>query len=304
MMNNLQSQITDFCQYLTIEKGLSPKTVANYRIKLRYFLTQLHTLPQNGSLDQKGSKVALSEIKAFRIHLASLQLSKKTQNYYLIALRSFFRWLAKSGESPVIPEQIELSKVPQSEIKFMDEKQVKKLLSLPNTSKILGLRNKAIMELLFSTGLRVSELASLNINDISFKLKQFTIIGKGGKARIVFLSDNASKWLRAYLSKRKDTYQALFIRHLENKQAQLPDKRLSVRSIQTIVENYAIKAKIPFKVTPHMFRHAFATDLLNNGADIRSVQVLLGHKSIATTQIYTHVTDNHLKEIYRKFHTE
>jgi len=118
-MNNLQNQITDFCQYLTIEKGLSTKTVANYRIKLRYFLTQLYTLQQNGSLDQKGSKVALSEIKAFRIHLASLQLSKKTQNYYLIALRSFFRWLTKSGESPVMPEQIELSKVPQSEIKFM-----------------------------------------------------------------------------------------------------------------------------------------------------------------------------------------
>ena len=303
-MNNLQSQITDFCQYLTIEKGLSPKTVANYQKKLSYFLSWLRTGEKNGSLSQKGSPIALQQIKGFRIHLDSLELSKKTQNYYLIALRSFFRWLTKSGESPVMPEQIELSKVPQSEIKFMDSSQVKKLLSLPNTKKILGLRNKALMELLFSTGLRVSELASLNINDISFKLKQFTIIGKGGKARIVFLSDNASKWLRAYLSKRKDTYQALFIRHLENKQAQLPDKRLSVRSIQTIVENYAIKAKIPFKVTPHMFRHAFATDLLNNGADIRSVQELLGHKSISTTQIYTHVTDNHLKEVYKRFHTE
>ncbi len=296
---NLEAQIQEFLDYLQIERNLSPKTITNYSF---YLHTLNRWLEQNTQII-KASQLNSQNLKGFRAYLDNLGIKSNTQNYYLIALRSLLRYLTKAGNQVMLPDQIELAKIEAHEIKFMNKSQIKKLLSLPTTSNILGLRNKAIMELLFSTGLRVSELCGLDRNDISFALRQFSVIGKGQKVRIVFLSPSAAIWLKKYLAKRTDTFDALFIRHLKTKRLMPNDRRLTVRSIQTIIENYALKAKIPFKVTPHMFRHSFATDLLNNGADLRSVQEMLGHKNIATTQIYTHVTNEQLKNTYNKFHS-
>jgi site-specific recombinase XerD len=231
-------------------------------------------------------------------------LSKKTQNYYLIALRAFLRYLAKRDIKSLSAERIELAKVPERDLDLVSEEELERLLSAPNTNGLKALRDKAILELLFSTGLRVSELCSLNRDSVDLKKDEFSIRGKGGKIRLVFLSDRAKQALKQYLNKRVDTDEALFVRVARNQQPVTSNGslRLTTRSVERIIKHYAAKAGISKKTTPHVIRHCFATDLLSNGADIRSVQSLLGHSNIATTQIYTHITDKQLRDVHKAFH--
>jgi site-specific recombinase XerD len=241
-------------------------------------------------------------------------LSRKTQNYYLIALRAFLKYLARQEVKSLPAERIELAKVGERSLDLITETELNRLLDSPKGSDLKDLRDRAILELLFSTGLRVSELCSLTA-DIDLSSDELSVRGKGGKVRVVFLSDTAKKAVREYLTKRKDFNEALFVQVGVEVRKNKDDKAnknkntlvtgaLTKRSIERIVKQHAIKAGISKKVTPHVMRHMFATDLLGNGADIRSVQTLLGHSSIITTQIYTHVTDKHLQEVHKKFHNK
>ena len=229
-------------------------------------------------------------------------LKKTTQNYYLIALRGFLKYLVKREIKSLPPERIELAKVSERALDLISIEELKRLLEAPDTKDLKGLRDKAILELLFSTGLRVSELCALN-NDIDLNKDEMSVRGKGDKVRVVFLSGSSKGVIKEYLSKRRDMEEALFI-SLSNIKEDKRDNRLTPRSIERLVKQYAIKAGITKKVTPHIIRHSFATDLLQNGADLRSVQMMLGHSSISTTQIYTHLTDKHLKETHKKFHNK
>lgn len=202
------------------------------------------------------------------------------------------------------PDKIDLPKVPERQVKFLNGEEVDRLLNSPSLSTIQGKRDKAILEVLFSTGLRVSELVSLNRDKVDLDRREFGIVGKGGKARVVFLSQRAVDWLIKYLNERKDHFKPLFIRHKGHVEPVTPDEkmRLTPRSIQRLIKKYSHKVRLPIDATPHVMRHSFATDLLNAGADIRSVQEMLGHKNISTTQIYTHVTNKQLREIHEAFH--
>ncbi|MDZ7726574.1 MAG: tyrosine-type recombinase/integrase [Candidatus Campbellbacteria bacterium] len=239
-------------------------------------------------------------------------LKKKTQNYYLIALRSFLKYLLKRDISTLSPEKIELAKVSDRNLDLITREELNRILAGPDTDsenkneKLAALRDRAILEMLFSTGLRVSELCSLS-REIDLSREEMTIRGKGDKVRIVFISEDAKDAVRAYLKERVDIDEALFISHSKrdiNKDGSDVERHLTPRSVERIVEKYAIKAGISKKVTPHVIRHSFATDLLQNGADIRSVQTLLGHADISTTQVYTHVSNSHLKEVYKKYHNK
>ncbi len=230
-----------------------------------------------------------------------------TQNYHLIALRSFLKYMIRRGVPGVLsPEMVELGKAESHSIKFLERDAVERLLGMPEISKIEGLRDKTILEVLFSTGLRVSELVSLNRDQINLDRKEFGIIGKGRRTRVAFLSDKAVDWIRQYLAKREDQYKPMFIRY-SGKPPDAVDKtgesmRLSARSVQRLVEKYVRLARLPVKITPHGLRHSFATDLLTSGADLRAIQELLGHKNVSTTQIYTHITNPQLKQIHEKYH--
>jgi site-specific recombinase XerD len=230
-------------------------------------------------------------------------MKRRTQNYYLIALRAFLKFLRKRGVTALSPERIELAKVPERHIDLISPEELERLLAAANGEDERGLRDRAILELLFSTGLRVSELCNLN-TDLDLSRDSFSVRGKGEKVRVVFISGVARASLQTYLRKRSDLEEALFVSVPRARQKQSGKRtRLTPRSIELLIKTYAAKAGITKKVTPHVLRHSFATDLLNNGADIRSVQQLLGHASIQTTQIYTHVTDSHLKEVHRRFHS-
>ena len=293
-MKNLDQQIQNFLIYLG-NKGCSPSTQRTYRFRLIYFSSWL-----------RGKPISIETINYFRFHLSSKGISKSTQNYYLVALRSFFNFIDKEGLPIISRDKIELSKVPEREISYLTSTQVKQILNEIRIVKInkkktfTRIRDKTILELLFSTGLRVSELCSLDQEEIDLKRGEFAIVGKGGKARLIFLSDEAKYWLRKYLRLRRDGYSPLFIYSTQGK---LRGRRMELQAIESMVRKYALKAKIPMRVTPHMFRHAYACDLLRNGANLRLVQELLGHKNIATTQIYTHITNLELKEGYRKYHS-
>lgn len=309
MSHNISDLKRQFLEYIEIEKGRSLKTVENYDRYLSRFITF--------SKAKSATDITDNTIREFRLWLnrqqtraekgASLStLKKKTQNYYLIALRAFLKYIAKMGIKSCPPERIELAKTPERSLDLITSDELERLLTSPDTSNIKGLRDRAIMELLFSTGLRVSELCSLP-REINLRLDEFSVRGKGEKVRVVFLSDEAKKWLKTYLDKRTDMDDALFVKLLGEKGgATSADKsdslRLTSRSIERIVKHYAIKAGITKKVTPHVIRHSFATDLLRNGADLRSVQMLLGHANIGTTQIYTHVTDSELRRVHKQFH--
>jgi site-specific recombinase XerD len=239
-------------------------------------------------------------------------LKKKTQNYYLIALRSFLKYLMKRGVVSLAPEKIELAKTPERSLDLISRAELDRLMSAPKEDDVKTLRDKAILELLFSTGLRVSELCSLT-RDLDLRADEFSVRGKGEKVRVVFLSEDARDALKKYLAKRKDMDDALFIQFGKNAGGKKTGSKnsdsesnlqLTPRSVERIIKHYAIKAGITKKVTPHVIRHSFATDLLQNGADLRSVQMLLGHANIGTTQIYTHVTDKHLRDIHKKFHNK
>ncbi|MCJ7827978.1 tyrosine-type recombinase/integrase [Patescibacteria group bacterium] len=300
-----------YLEYLEVERNCSQLTVRNYRLYLRRFFVFLEkkypgTTP---------SSLNLEKIRRFRLSLSRYigkngqSLALVTQSYHVIALRSFLKWLVKNDYKTLSPEKIDLPKTVSRSLKFLNRAQVDRLLAQPILSTIKGLRDKAILEITFSTGLRVSEVSGLNRNKIDLKRREFGVIGKGGKARVVFLSARAAEWIGRYLDKRVDQLNPLFINHRGkvddlNVLHKMTDAqaRLSSRSIQRIVKKYARKAKLPLEVTPHVLRHSFATDLLMAGADLRSVQEMLGHKNIATTQIYTHVTNKQLKNVHEAFH--
>ena len=292
-----------FLEYLEIERGRSVKTVENYDRYLERFFTFAKV--------SKPSDLTEEQVREFRLHLNRQPgtkvggrrepMKRRTQNYYLIALRAFLKYLRKRGIEALSPERIELAKVPERSLDLISSAELRRLMSAPDTNTIEGLRDKAILELLFSTGLRISELCSLSIDDIDLSRDEFSVRGKGDKIRVVFLSTTARNVLESYLAKRKDVESALFVRY-GRKMNDGGDRQLSPRAVQRLIKKYAIAAGITRKVTPHVIRHSFATDLLQNGADLRSVQALLGHANIGTTQVYTHVTDKHLREIHKKFH--
>ena len=285
-MLDLKHLKTQFLEYLEIEKGRSVKTVENYdRYLTRYLAFSKITSP---------SKITEQSVREFRMNLNRNNLKLKTQNYYLISLRAFLKFLRKRDIESLNPERIELAKVGQRDLDLITADELNRLINGPKgDNSVAGLRDRAILELFFSTGLRVSELCALN-RDLDLSRDEFSVRGKGEKIRVVFLSSDAKDAIKAYEKKRGDLEEALFI--------STSNTRLTPRSIERIVKRYAIKAGITRKVTPHVIRHSFATDLLENGADLRSVQALLGHANIATTQVYTHITDKHLREVHRAFH--
>ena len=291
-----------YLEYLEIEKNRSAKTLENYNRYLDRFLGFVKT--------DNLSSVNEETIRQYRLYLNRLKdadgnlLKKVTQNYHIIALRNFLKYLAKRDIKSVSAEKIELGKQEQREVTFLEPDELQRLLDSPEGNNLASLRDRALLTTLFSTGMRVSELCSLDRNKIDVNRGEVGIRGKGGKIRVVFLSDNTKKYLKDYIDKRPDADEALFIRipksKIFNKDS---DLRLTPRSIQRIIKKHSIKAGIMGKnVSPHTLRHSFATDLLRNGADIRSVQAMLGHSSVTTTQIYTHITDKALRETHKKFH--
>lgn len=286
-----------FLEYTEIERGRAVKTIENYDRYLSRYFKQMNI--------KKISDIREENIREFRLWLnrqpgvGNGSMKRRTQNYYMIALRAFLKFLRKREIDCISPERIELARLPERELDLISSAELDRLLGSAKGLNERELRDRAILELLFSTGLRVSELCSLN-SDLDLSRDSFPIRGKGEKVRVVFLSDAAKKAVSAYLKVRKDMEEALFVNIPVNKQRR---GRLTPRSIEMLIKKYAIKAGITKKVTPHVLRHSFATDLLNNGADIRSVQQLLGHASINTTQIYTHVTDAHLRDVHKKYHS-
>jgi len=304
--NEIQKLLQDFLNYLEIERGRSLYTRKNYEFYLTRFI--------KWSKISSPAKIDQDLVREFRLWLNRLSkkdrtLKKSTQNYHLIALRTFLKYLTIRDIKTMAPEKIELAKIPQRQVEFLEGSDLERLLAAPlrtDDKKIIQARDKAILELFFSTGLRVSELASIKRENVNFKKDEFTIRGKGEKLRIVFMSNQAKHWVKEYLNKRSDPSAYLFIRHDKAKRSSESKGKhtegLTPRSIQRLVQKYAKRAGITKHVSPHTLRHSFATDLLKGGADIREVQVMLGHASITTTQVYTHITDKHLGEIHKKYH--
>lgn len=298
MASDLKALKTQFLEYLEIEKGRSVKTVENYDRYLSRFFA--HT--KVNSPDKLTEQV----VREFRLWLNRQpgnagDMKKKTQNYYLIALRAFLKYLRRQNIKSLDPERIELAKVGGRDLDLMTAGELDRLLKAPNGDSLQALRDRAILELFFSTGLRVSELCSLN-SDIDLSRDEFSVRGKGDKVRVVFLSPAAKKAIAEYLKKRGDMGEALFVSYGKGFAKGMDAHRITPRGVELMVKHYATKAGITRKVTPHVIRHSFATDLLENGADLRSVQALLGHANIATTQVYTHVTDKHLRDVHKAFH--
>ncbi|MFH0943165.1 MAG: site-specific tyrosine recombinase/integron integrase [Candidatus Beckwithbacteria bacterium] len=299
--------IEEFLEYLEIERNCSRLTVRNYRHYLIRFLKWTKQMEEKFQI----RKLSLDMVTRYRVFLARMQtprgetLSRATQAYHVICLRSFLKYLIKRDVSCLAPEKIELPKTESKSLKFLNTEQVERLLGSVGISKLSQLRDKAVLEMLFSTGLRVSELVKLNREEIDLNRGEFGVIGKGGRQRVVFLSKRAKEWLKRYLNKREDDFRPMFIHFggVKSEASQGEKMRLTPRSVQRIVKKYINLARIPVKITPHGLRHSYATDLLMAGADIRAVQEMLGHKNIATTQIYTHVTNQHLKELYQKYHS-
>lgn len=310
MVSHLEQLKREFLEHVEIEKGNSLKTVNNYNYYISRFL-------EFAKIDEP-KEITDEKIREFRLFLnrqpgikikgqQSCTLKKNTQNYHLIAIRTFLKYLMKRGITSLSPERIDLAKIKERSLDLISSNELNRLLNAPNTlattdkkfDNQMKLRNKAILELFFSTGLRLSELCSIN-RDLDLSKDEFSIRGKGEKVRVVFLSDSAKDAIHEYLKSRKDMDEPLFVQYSHNGGK---GNRLTPRSIERIVKYYAIVAGISKKVTPHIIRHSFATDLLSNGADIRSVQMMLGHANIATTQIYTHITDKQLKDVHKKFHS-
>jgi len=295
---------TDFLEYLEIEQNRSQKTIRNYD----HYLTRLSDFAGDISV----SDINAEMVRKWRLWLNRLgtnvsdELQKTTQNYHLIALRSFLKFCAKRDIPALAVDKIELARTVRKQVTFLNEEELKRIFAQPDLNKLAGLRDRAILELLFSSGLRVSELVGLDRDHINLKRREFMVRGKGQKDRPIFISPEAAKWLDHYLQKREDNTKPLFVRYSGRKQIDLSGNyhRLTVRSVQRLVAHCALMAGITKHVSPHTLRHSFATDLLMNGADLRSVQAMLGHSNIATTQIYTHVTDPHLKSVHERFHNQ
>jgi len=292
-----------FLEYLEIERGRSVKTVENYARYLDRFLIFVKTNDPSALTEDmvREFRLFLNRQNGTKVGGRMEPMKRKTQNYYLIAVRAFLKYLRKRGIESLNPERIELAKVPERSLDLITSQELGRLLNAPDLTTLVGLRDKAILELLFSTGLRISELCALSIDDVDLTRDEFSVRGKGDKIRVVFLSSDAKSAIKNYLGKRKDLQDALFVQYGKNAK-NAKDLRLSVRAVQRMMKQVAAKAGITRKVTPHVIRHSFATDLLQNGADLRSVQALLGHAHIGTTQVYTHVTDKHLEEVHKKFH--
>jgi site-specific recombinase XerD len=312
---NLDKLTNQFLDYLEIERGRSGKTIANYRAYLDRFLTWAKI--------REPEEISEDLVSQFRLFLnryensSGRSLKKATQNYYIIALRSFLKYLAKKNIASLQAEKIEIGKTTRPEIEFLDPGEITRIIDATEGKTLKSLRDRAMLELLFSSGLRVSELTNLNRDKIDLKNQEFSVRGKGDKIRLVFISDSAKLALEKYLAQRTDIDPAAFVRDVKGLEKfsakggsaldgkkEIDTLRLTPRSIQRIVKYYAAKAGIIKDVHPHTFRHSFATDLLSNGADIRSVQTMLGHSSITTTQIYTHITNPRLKEIHKNFHSK
>ncbi len=293
---------TDFLEYLEIEQNRSQKTIRNYD----HYLTRL--IDFAGEI--KVSDIDAELVRKWRLWLNRLgtntsdELQAVTLNYHLIALRSFLKFCAKRDIPALSADKIELARTRRKQVTFLTPEEVERIFQEIDTSSLAGLRDRAILELLFSSGLRVSELVGLDRDHVNLKRREFMVRGKGQKDRPIFISPSAANCIQNYLDKRTDNTKPLFIRFAGSKQVDLSGNyhRLTARSIQRMVSRYALLAGITKHVSPHTLRHSFATDLLMNGADLRSVQALLGHSNIATTQIYTHVTDPHLKAVHQKFH--
>ncbi len=326
---DIETLIKDYLAYLEVERGRSIKTVENYGHYLKRFLAWAK-IKSAGQIDA-------DLVRDYRLYLNRLgekgsspvvpqggtkegkSLKKITQNYHIIALRNFLKYLAKRDIKSMSADKIELARQAPREVEFLEGDELSRLLCAPDSDSLRSLRDRALLEMLFSTGLRVSEVCKLNRDSFNLDKGEFSVRGKGEKIRVVFISDTAKVALKSYLAKRKDIEPALFVRISKGKgspgkidsiqvqtgkaqQVRLAQLRLTPRSVQRIIKQYAIKAGITRRVTPHTLRHSHATDLLMSGADIRSVQVMLGHASITTTQIYTHITDKHLKEVFKAFH--
>lgn len=302
MGNYVSEIIVDFLEYLEVEQNRSQKTAENYHLYLMRFVEFTD--------DILVEKITPETIRKWRLWLARLkddrgdELSKITQSYHLIALRSFLRYCGKRGFETVAADHIELPKVKRKQVSFLQQDELKRLFAQIKPDTLIGLRDQAIIALLYSSGLRVSELTTLDRSHINLERREFMVRGKGQKDRLVFIDDGSAELINQYLQRRSDSLQPLFIRYGGHESVDQTGDfgRLTPRSIQRIVSNYARLAGITKQVSPHTLRHSFATDLLMNGADIRSVQTLLGHSNIATTQIYTHITDPHLREVHAKFH--
>jgi len=303
----LSESIRHFLEHCEIEKNQSKKTVVNYQHYLSRFLAF--------TKDIQLSEINLTLVKKYRLFLNRYEfrlnepLTIKTQNYHIIALRAFLKYCAKQDWKTLEPEKIELGKIPDRTVEYLTREELERLFEAIDTSTLIGLRNRTILEFLYSTGLRISELTSLNRDQINTERGEFQVRGKGQKMRIVFLSVRAKEWVSDYLALREDDYEPLFLNHRRGREKRKgaiemkgEHRRLTAYTIQEMARKTAYEAGIVKKVTPHVLRHSFATELLINGADIRSVQEMLGHASITTTQIYTHLTNKKLKEIHEKFH--
>lgn len=298
----LSQHIQKFLEYCEITLNRSPKTLENYDHYLKRFQTFLNE-------DRSPEKITLDDIQNYRLFLNRYKdernrtLSVKTQGYHIISLRAFLKYLIKNDIQTLAPEKIDLGKIPGRTVEFLTREELDRLFLAVDLTHKNGVRDIAILETLFSTGLRVSELKNLDRDQVDLERREFMVRGKGSKPRIVFLSTKAAERIRDYLKTREDNFNPLFVNNLKNADILQPEKRrLTTVSIQSLVRKYALKAGIIKKVTPHTLRHSYATELLINGADIRSVQEMLGHSSITTTQIYTHITDKKLREIHEKFH--
>ncbi len=305
----LELLIAEFLEYLEIQKGCSPLTIREYR----HYLKRFHNWLTENCPAAKPEDINLELVRRYRLYLAHLRardglpLERVTQSYHIVALRAFLRYLLVQRDIVTLsPDKIELPKQGSRSIAFLNPEQIERLLNSPKIATNAGLRDRTILETLYSTGLRVSELVSLNRDQIDLERKEFGVKGKGNKIRVVFLSDTAAQWIERYLRSRQDNFKPLFIRHSGKVDARNNGEkmRLTARSIQNIVSKHAKRAGLPIEATPHTLRHSFATDLLIGGADIRSVQEMLGHESIRTTQVYTHVTNRHLKEVHKAFHSK
>jgi site-specific recombinase XerD len=300
----LSDLLTDFSEYLEIENGRASKTIENYNLYISRFIE----FTEDISVD----KITAETIRKYRLWLNRYEndngekLSLVTQTYHLIALRRFLSYLSERDIVSLSPDKVKLPKTVRPQVNFLNYDDVRRLSGTIDTSTEQGLRDLAIVELLFSSGLRISELTSLNRDQINTSRRELTVRGKGSKDRPIFISDTAHAHIASYLEERTDNLQPLFINYSKNSQASTTGdyRRMTPRSIQRMIQKYARLAGITKHVSPHTLRHSFATDLLMNGADIRSVQTLLGHSDISTTQIYTHITDAHLREVHEKFHSQ
>ena len=305
MTSDLPDLMNQFLEHLEIEKNCSKLTIRDYRHYLEVFYTWFS--PTNKSIQD----LDLPTVRKYRVYLAhkidvkGRGLKKVTQNYYVIALRSFLRFLIKNDIKTLEPSKIDLPKTESRSLKFLERDQIERLVTMPDTSKEEGIRDRTILELLFSTGLRLSELVKLNHSQINLERREFGVIGKGGKARVVFISDRAAEWIQRYLDARTDAFKPLFIRYSGRVEEDDDGEkmRLTGRSVERIVKKYVQMARLPVDATVHTLRHTFATDLLMNGADMRSVQEMLGHKNIGTTQIYTNITNTQMRDVHEAFHS-